>query len=128
MIDTKMASSLKPILRTLIDKIPGVNRAIVHTKKGFPIVTLPSCSFFRTSLTTFTVPELLRTADEFNQTMKIRGFTCTVIQLRGRTLLAIPVSDELILTLDVQTNVRLRQVASHLAGYVGHISQVAASR
>lgn len=119
----KIVSSIGPLLRTLVEETPGVSRAIVHTDKGWPIVSMPSHSFYHSAKTAFAVPGLLRRAGEFHRKIKVENHDCVVAELPNRTLLIIPLS-EMCLTIDVSQTYDLRSVRSGITRIIDNIARV----
>lgn len=118
-----MLRAIGPLLRTLVDDTPGINKAIVHTGKGWPLTAWPAHSFLSTAKTSFATPGLLRRTEEFDRKIGIRGRDCVVIELTGKTLLVVPVG-ETCLTIDASTSSDLRPVYTGLARVIDDIAQV----
>lgn len=122
MITKKAFQTVGLLLRVLVEDTPGVNRAIVHTDQGWPVVTWPAHSFLRSAKTSFATPGLLRRTEEFDRKIEIRNHNCVVIELPGRTLLVIPIH-EMCLTIDASKNVNLRTARAAIAHVIDDIAR-----
>jgi predicted regulator of Ras-like GTPase activity (Roadblock/LC7/MglB family) len=120
---TKLWSAIGPLLRVLVEETPGVNRAIVHTNKGWPVASWPANSFFRTAMTAFLTPSLLLSAEEFDRKIRIRNHDCIVTELSGRILLIITIG-QMCLTADASKSCDLRVVRAGIARVIDDIADV----